>query len=514
MVHKRNPRVQKALKSKKKIELFAKFRREGIELFNRTEAKKKFPSYQGERKRRKYQKLVFCSVCICFVSKRFFSRHKKYCQKKNDVEVVEPRSLDNFKLPDDLKVSDKFVDTILSKLISDEVATVIKNDSQIIFIGNKLYKKLSHKKEKLVTLRNQVRNEMRMLATLYINTKSLDGFKETHNNVLDLFDRDNFDHLSDAVENITKYEDQKMKAGQRKNYYYLLRRTGKKFRDRLYQMRDDALSNEVNSFLRVLKSNQDILLNKALYNLEKTKQKKSRKPCQFPKEEDINSLFKYIKTKLKLLCSSFTFYSTSIFIEIRNLAMTRLTLLNARRGGETGRLLIEEWREAEEGSWIDKQRLKNLTEAEKMLIDSMKICYFTGKGNHHIVPMIIPEDCMKALKILTDPSIRNVCGIMAINEFVFASTKNSDVNFSGWHALKAVCEKLKLQRPDLINATNNRHRVSTLYAALEIPESERNLFYSHMGHTKEQNVNTYQAPLAVLGITKVGKNLMEFANGE
>ena len=46
---------------------------------------------------------------------------------------------------------------------------------------------------------------------------------------------------------------------------------------------------------------------------------------------------------------------------------------------------------------------------------------------------------------------------------------------------------VELKKPQLINATTNRHRVSTLYAALDIPEAERYV--------------------SILGITKVGKKL-------
>jgi len=53
--------------------------------------------------------------------------------------------------------------------------------------------------------------------------------------------------------------------------------------------------------------------------------------------------------------------------------MTQLTLLNARRGGETGRLQTDDWREEQEDDWIDAQRSKTLSDNEKMLINSIKI---------------------------------------------------------------------------------------------------------------------------------------------
>ena len=64
-----------------------------------------------------------------------------------------------------------------------------------------------------------------------------------------------------------------------------------------------------------------------------------------------------------------------------------------------------------------------------------------------------------------------------------------------------------------MNATNNRHRVSTDYAALNLPEKERQLFFKHMGHSAAMNEDTYQTPLALTGITKLGPNLMGIGRG-
>ena len=148
-----------------------------------------------------------------------------------------------------------------------------------------------------------------------------------------------------------------------------------------------------------------------------------------------------------------------------------------------------------------------------MLVKAMKIAYQTGKGNKHIVSLLVPQDTAPALKKLSDSSFRKIAGVNESNTFVFASTQMSELNASGWHALKDVCSEIKLQNASLINATNNRHRVSTLYASLNLPKDERQLFYTHMGHSEDINKDIYQAPLAIISITKVGKQLMQIDGG-
>lgn len=52
-----------------------------------------------------------------------------------------------------------------------------------------------------------------------------------------------------------------------------------------------------------------------------------------------------------------------------------------------------------------------------------------------------------------------------------------------------------------------RHHVSTLYAGIEMSETDRQLFYKHMGHSGAINENVYQATGAEAEIIKVGSNL-------
>ena len=59
-----------------------------------------------------------------------------------------------------------------------------------------------------------------------------------------------------------------------------------------------------------------------------------------------------------------------------------------------------------------------------------------------------------------------------------------------------------------LTATANRHRVSTLYSMLDLPSEERQWFYKHMGHSENINQYRYQAPPAIMELTKVAKHLV------
>lgn len=137
----------------------------------------------------------------------------------------------------------------------------------------------------------------------------------------------------------------------------------------------------------------------------------------------------------------------------------------------------------------------------------MKVAYQTGKGNKHLVPVLIPESVIEPLNTLTNMEVRSLAGVAAANEYVFPSTQGSWNHVSGWHSVHNVCQKVEVKNLSLLTATKNRHRVSTLFSAMEIPEGERTLFYKHMGHSANVNENIYQAPLALMEIVKVGKRL-------
>ena len=46
-----------------------------------------------------------------------------------------------------------------------------------------------------------------------------------------------------------------------------------------------------------------------------------------------------------------------------------------------------------------------------------------------------------------------------------------------------------------------------MLACLNLPKHETKRFYTHKGHLEDVNKDVYQTPLAIMGITKLGKQL-------
>ena len=87
------------------------------------------------------------------------------------------------------------------------------------------------------------------------------------------------------------------------------------------------------------------------------------------------------------------------FVKLRNLASSRLTLFNARRGGETCRLKIKQWTMRHQ--WLGKVP----QEPEHDFLKDLQIMYSSGKGNK-LVSTIVPEDTVRAIEILINPGVR------------------------------------------------------------------------------------------------------------
>ena len=133
----------------------------------------------------------------------------------------------------------------------------------------------------------------------------------------------------------------------------------------------------------------------------------------------------------KVTSDIYTLIDKRLYVELRNAICVRLAIYNGRRGGEPARLFIEEFQDAINDKWIDKQQSQNLDPLDKALSDKIKISYQGGKGHSHLVSVFIQKDCIKGMHILCDPQIRTDVGISKTNKYGFPSINMSDKHVSG-----------------------------------------------------------------------------------
>ncbi|KAK3793121.1 hypothetical protein RRG08_030204 [Elysia crispata] len=315
------------------------------------------------------------------------------------------------------------------------------------------------------------------------------------NNVLE---REHFDTLCDSIRDLTTGENGEIKAGLKLKIGYVLKKLIKTAKGYYIQTNEMEKSVEVDRFSAVLDLNWDYIFYKAQVMCEQ-RRNTLRKPQAMPVEEDVSKLRAFILNEMqKLSDDELMKWDHHDFVKMRNLIVSRLTMFNARRGGEPARLTLQEWEEAANNSWVDPQLVQTVKDPlEKSLFKQFKLAYQAGKGSKKLVPILIPIDTVKPIMQFIEQRIE--VEISDANPFLFANTGTSLDHAVGWQCIKAVIKMMgpELEKPDLLIADKFRHRLSTLYAVLELPANEREAFYRHMGHSEAINKHVYQCPLSI-----------------
>ena len=129
------------------------------------------------------------------------------------------------------------------------------------------------------------------------------------------------------------------------------------------------------------------------------------------------------------------------------------------------------------GKWINQCDIDQLEDFEKELFKDMTVIYMTDKGNH-LVPVWVYKDCISGLKLLMDVEVRKQAGVLESNVYVFANTEQSPYHVLGWDAIHKMCINSQVDRPDLRTASKQRHRISNIYASLEVTDTDHDFFIS------------------------------------
>jgi len=500
-----------------RIKLFSEIRNQGMEKTNKVECTKSTPKFERKRKSKSKLRSVMCSNCKCVLLSKNMSRHKKICSDAVTVTAIDVKTLEKGS-----NLSKEFQTQVLGTLRNDSVSDSIKKDEGILLIGMMRFERLEKNKDKAMEIRKSVRNDMRKLAILYNHFKYMGPKEQRYFNSIDMFHKENIPMLRKAIVEYTE-EGEDIKAGLKVSLKFLIANAAKILEGLFFfeKKNDEALV--ISSFLSVMKLLDNQMFGSAYYKINKTRLRTSRKPKQLPLEQDLVTIRDYSRKCIAEITGKiFEILEPSEYVQLRNTVCARLTLFNARRGGEPARMLLSEFEEAKRNEWLGPSDLKKLDSSDDLTaqLAQAKIAYLMGKGNKSLVPVIILHDTWKAMEMLTDINIRELVGIAPSNPFVFAPIRSSakDVNnhISGWHALSNVCNsgQIVLQSKTTITATRNRHYVSTYYSNIEIPQQDRDTFYEHMGHSKDTNAENYQCPPALRELISVGKHLAAIDHGK
>ena len=148
-----------------------------------------------------------------------------------------------------------------------------------------------------------------------------------------LFDCKNWACLAEAVTTVTSHKDGAVKN----TLYYLLMSSGDMLEGvALTDTDSNVAATELTNFKKVLKHHENTVFADAKYLNNKARQERVRLPSCIPPEDAMKDLRNYTVKSIGEVdmehCDRITFGN------LRNLVCSRLTMFNARRGGEPSRL--------------------------------------------------------------------------------------------------------------------------------------------------------------------------------
>ena len=343
---------------------FARLRNDGLSKYNREHCNDEQPEMLTIKKSNNHFVLVHCRQCEGSYNKKCFYRHRRVCHAKAESTFVKPLTSHL------LGVQEKpgFLD-LLEGFQHTTIGGLCRTDATIRAVGRHLWLKDSTKVDKTYEVRKSVMADMRTLASLYAEFRKHPDAEGRCEDASSMFERDNWVMLEEAIRALTMRDDDHVKYGLKNTIYYLLMKSAEILQGEALTVKGDAGEHrvaEMQHFMRLLKHQQNAVFGDSKYLINKARQERLRLPSRTPPDEVMQQLRDYTLERMNhLVAHDSSSFGTSEFVELRNLTCSRLTLFNARRGGEPSRMVVDQWLNRHQ--WIGDTGTQHMTEEEHQL---------------------------------------------------------------------------------------------------------------------------------------------------
>ena len=338
---------------------------------------------QDDAEKYSYEDYLPCHKCKGFFLKHNLWRHNKKCKLTNE-HLENPKMKTQMQkkgaillhstLPMKHIVEKEFNENVLSSLIHDEVAQIIKNDNIILKVGMLLYDKLG------LPQRSKVNQDIRLLGRLVKIMRLV--FHKENGFMSDFLKPANFDGIIKAVRMLAQ---EKTKGGQ---ILFEKPSNAKKCGPALMKC-CDILMGEANRTSNEEREKEEKrlenLLNKEWkYKISaivsrSEKEIKRNQPVLLPITEDLKKLNKFLDAEIKRCLKEVNEQpaSTSAFQCLQKAVLSRLISFNKRRSGEASKMLLEDY--LHRPIWQDnllEEMFASLSSVEKKLVNRFVQLFF------------------------------------------------------------------------------------------------------------------------------------------
>ena len=454
-----------------------------------------------------------CDKCFAYIARRDLWRHScKMDPKSSEDRPPRKRRAISSKLllPPPPGLTEE-MNEMIARMRADDVTRVIKNDSLIKALGEKLYAKLGYDKHQ----ENYMRCKLREIARLLINYR-IDSNDENAK-LEDCINPTKFRLLLTSVKNVAGFDNQKqnysipslaLKLG------HSLRKCAKICEGQAIECGDVDKQKRAKEFTKLMDINwTEEMSTHALRTLSDAKR---NRPRILPLADDVHVISDFLCRKGRQAATQLTAEAVSpdtrlqYWANLRDIVLTRLILFNRRRQGEVSYLKLEEYQKIEQGG-KDGFIMNHLSPLEKQLCKYFSRVEVRGKRGK-TVPLLMNLETKGWLDIVV--SQRDVVGVAKENQYVFARNHYGSLDHvRGCDCLRTFSIECGAKQPELLRATKLRKQIATMSQILNLKDNELDLLARYLGHDIRVHREYYRLPEDTLQVAKVSKLLLAMERG-
>ncbi|XP_014823286.1 PREDICTED: uncharacterized protein LOC106903805 [Poecilia mexicana] len=448
-----------------------------------------------------------CKFCFAMYVKTDLWRHLKRCKLRGTEASIVTRRVQtssSMMLPMNTVISTG-LKTVLQEMTYDNITLLVKADSLIISLGERMFLKNGE----VGRHRADIRNKMRELARLVLVARDIDKDVVF---LKDLICPRKFNTVLEAVKQMTGFNELSNR--------FAVPSTALKLRHSLVKVsyilqgealrvQDDDLKSKAEQFVKLIELDWSTHVSsnalKTLY------QKKWNLPQILPLSEDIKKLQDHLKS-LEVVCKKNLIDQPTAksWSELAQVTLTQLILFNRRREGEVSRMELNTYLQRNQHDMHDEV-LESLSKFEKKLCENLARVEVRGKRGRK-VPVLFTTNIKQSVELLI--KTREEVGISPTNPYIFARPfYGSQGNFRGCDSLKRFAESCGAKQPQNLTSTKLRKHIATVSQLLNLQTHELDQLATFMGHDIEVHREFYRLPEETLQVAKVSRLLFALQGG-
>nr|XP_022307366.1 uncharacterized protein LOC111113406 [Crassostrea virginica] len=447
-----------------------------------------------------------CPYCYGYYASSVLWKHAKRCNFTPELRkhgkilensrILLPCAEDN--ISDGLR-------KILLTMKDDTVSLIVKNDSLIRQLGQKLSSKHGNNKESY----HYIRNSLREMGRLLICANEKTGSSNELSSFIDPFQFDLLVNCTREVAGCSQETSQFKTPSLALKIGCSLKKCAGILKGNALRIGDESLERKAAKFMELydLKWNEEVTA-----HAHRTLKEMKRNQAQLiPLTDDVMLLNDFLSKEIQEAQQRLTENKNDkdAWCHLNEMTLAQLILFNRRRQGEASKLKISDYHKKHTTRQEDV--LLGLTNLEKKLCSSLEKVDIVGKRGR-TVPILLTSKVKVSISILLET--RDNVGICKHNPYVFARINNSLDHIRGCDVLRECSFKCGAKHPELLRSTKLRKHIATLSQILNLKDNELDILANFLGHDIRTHREYYRLPEESIQVAKMSKLLFALERGE